>query len=154
MQKGSDPLNLPPASHSCPHTPAHSGLSTAVSWGCLQAFASAVLGTSLVVQWALPMQGAWVQSLVGELRSCMPHGVAKKKKKLMLFYTLEHLSSSFHLRSKPCPPFLAQPGSWHLWEVVPGCPVTLFPSSFLSNCPIPPSAPGPSPQTWWRWQRL
>ena len=28
----------------------------------------------------LPVQGAWVQSLVGELRSHMLHGVAKKKK--------------------------------------------------------------------------
>ena len=28
----------------------------------------------------LPMQWAWVQSLVGELRSDMPHGMAKKKK--------------------------------------------------------------------------
>ena len=27
----------------------------------------------------LPLQGAGVPSLVGELRSCMPHGVAKKK---------------------------------------------------------------------------
>ena len=27
------------------------------------------------------MQGAWVQSLVRELRSYMPHGTAKKKKK-------------------------------------------------------------------------
>ena len=26
----------------------------------------------------LPMQGAWVQSLVGELRSHMPHSMAKK----------------------------------------------------------------------------
>ena len=36
-----------------------------------------VLGTSLVVQWLrlhLPMQGVWVWSLVGELRSHMPHG--------------------------------------------------------------------------------
>ena len=41
--------------------------------------------------------------------------------------------------SKPCPPFLAQPGSWHFWEVVPGCPVTLVPSSFLSNCPCLPA---------------
>ena len=43
------------------------------------------LKTSLVVQWfkdsVLPMHGAWVQSLVRELRSCMLHGVAKKKKK-------------------------------------------------------------------------
>ena len=42
------------------------------------------LKTSLVVQWfkdsVLPMHGAWVQSLVRELRSCMLHGVAKKKK--------------------------------------------------------------------------
>lgn len=28
----------------------------------------------------LPFQGAWVQSLVGKLRSHMLHGVAKKKK--------------------------------------------------------------------------
>ena len=34
-------------------------------------------GTSLVVQWLrlrLPMQGVWVRSLVGELRSHMPPG--------------------------------------------------------------------------------
>ena len=40
------------------------------------------LGTSLAVQWlrlhALPIQGVCVQSLVGELRSHMPLGVAKK----------------------------------------------------------------------------
>ena len=29
----------------------------------------------------LPPQGVWVRSLVGELRSHMPHGMAKKKKK-------------------------------------------------------------------------
>ena len=28
-----------------------------------------------------PMQGVWVQSLVGELRSCMLYSVAEKKKK-------------------------------------------------------------------------
>ena len=42
------------------------------------------LGNSLVVQWlrlTLPLQGPQVQSLVGELRSCMPHSAAKKKKK-------------------------------------------------------------------------
>ena len=42
------------------------------------------LKTSLVVQWlkdsVLPMHGAWVQSLVRELRSCMLHRVAKKIK--------------------------------------------------------------------------
>jgi len=36
---------------------------------------------SPVVNIAFPMQGAWVQSLVEELGSCMPHGVTKKKKK-------------------------------------------------------------------------
>ena len=39
--------------------------------------------TSLVAQGLglqLPLQGAWVQSLVGELRSHMPCGVAKKNK--------------------------------------------------------------------------
>lgn len=38
------------------------------------------LGTSLAIQWLrfeLPVQGAWVQSLVGELRSCLPQAVAK-----------------------------------------------------------------------------
>ena len=30
---------------------------------------------------ALPLEGAQVQSLIGELGSCMPRGVAKKKKK-------------------------------------------------------------------------
>ena len=28
----------------------------------------------------LPKQGMWVQFLVGELRSCMPRGMAKKEK--------------------------------------------------------------------------
>ena len=32
----------------------------------------------------LPMQGTWVQSLVGELRSHLLHGVGKKKKKSSL----------------------------------------------------------------------
>ena len=30
----------------------------------------------------LPLQGAWVQSLVGEVRSHMPRGVAKKKRRI------------------------------------------------------------------------
>ena len=30
-----------------------------------------------VVDSALPMQEAWIQSLVGELKSCMPHSVTK-----------------------------------------------------------------------------
>ena len=40
------------------------------------------IGTSLVVQQlrlALPLQGVWVQSLVGELGSHMQPSVAKKK---------------------------------------------------------------------------
>ena len=39
-------------------------------------------GTSLVVWWVrlLPLQEAWVWSRFRELRSCMPHAVAKKKK--------------------------------------------------------------------------
>ena len=41
------------------------------------------LGTSLAVQWlesALQLHGAWVQSLVEELRSCLPHSMARKNK--------------------------------------------------------------------------
>ena len=41
-------------------------------------------GTSLVVQWlrsAFPVQGTWVQSLVGELRSHMAKKKKKRKKK-------------------------------------------------------------------------
>ena len=37
-------------------------------------------GTSLAVRTLLPLQGAWVLSLIRELRSHMPCGVAKKKK--------------------------------------------------------------------------
>ena len=39
------------------------------------------LGTSLVVHLdaVLPLQGPWVQSLVGELRSHKPCGIAKEK---------------------------------------------------------------------------
>ena len=42
-------------------------------------------GNSQTVQWlkgsVLPLQGAWVLFLVGELRSCVHCGVAKKEKK-------------------------------------------------------------------------
>ena len=31
----------------------------------------------------VPMQGAWVKSLVGELRFCMLYSTAKKKKKII-----------------------------------------------------------------------
>ena len=37
---------------------------------------------SPVVRTLLPLQGAWVRPLVGELRSCMPQGMAKK----IIFY--------------------------------------------------------------------
>ena len=36
---------------------------------------------SPVVKTALPMQGARVPFLLGELKSCIPYGTAKKKKK-------------------------------------------------------------------------
>ena len=42
-------------------------------------------GTSLAIQWLrlmLPMQGAWVQPLVRELRSQMLWGVGKRKKEV------------------------------------------------------------------------
>ena len=32
------------------------------------------------------LQGAWVRSLVGELRSHLLHGVAEKKKRMRLFF--------------------------------------------------------------------
>ena len=38
-------------------------------------------GGLVVKTLVLPPQGVWVRSLVGELRSHMPHGMAKKKKK-------------------------------------------------------------------------
>ena len=46
-----------------------------------------IVGSSLVASW-LGFQAfaavAWVQFLVGELRSCKPDGVAKEKKKFFL----------------------------------------------------------------------
>ena len=35
-----------------------------------------VLPGGTVVMTVIPMQGAWVQPLIGELRSCMPCGAA------------------------------------------------------------------------------
>ena len=40
-----------------------------------------------MVETALPLQGAWVQSLVGELRSRLPHGMC------MYIYILSKASS-------------------------------------------------------------
>ena len=56
-----------------------------------------------MVKTALPMQGALVQSLVRELRSHMPHGMAKKKKKGMVRSQLEqseHMGEKKSLRSE------------------------------------------------------
>ena len=54
-------------------------------------------GTSLMVQWGqpvtLPLQGAWVRSLVGKLGSHMLFSMAKKKKKI--FFFLKNGPSSF-----------------------------------------------------------
>ena len=53
-------------------------------------------GTSLAVQWlglrVSTAGGAWVQPLVGELRSCMPCGAARKKKRMA-----QNPSSSFKM---------------------------------------------------------
>ena len=43
-----------------------------------QSFQVSRYGTSLVVKTVLPHWGAWVQSMVEELRSCMLYGTAKK----------------------------------------------------------------------------
>ena len=37
-----------------------------------------------MVKILLSLQGAWVQSLVGELGFCMLHGVAAKKQKVLM----------------------------------------------------------------------
>ena len=76
-------------SHSSPHTPAHSDLSTAVSWGCLQAFSNALLETSLVVQW-LRLHTPSARSL-GLITHQGPayRMVWPKNEMLMLFYILE-----------------------------------------------------------------
>ena len=53
-----------------------------------------VEGTFLVVQWLrlhLPMQGAWVQSLLGKLRSHMLNGISKKR-------TRQKEGTSYHQR--------------------------------------------------------
>ena len=40
------------------------------------------LFSCLGLSWAVPLQGAWVRSLVGKLRSHVPHGLAKRKTKM------------------------------------------------------------------------
>ena len=44
-------------------------------------------GSPVIKTFDFPMQGAQVQSLVGELRSCLPCGMAKKKKKKEMLET-------------------------------------------------------------------
>ena len=70
-------------------------------------------GTSLEVQWlrlCLPMQGMWVWSLVGELRSHMPCGAAKKIK-IMTSY------EAFRCRRPSVPGFCIL--SWELSALRP-----------------------------------
>ena len=55
-------------------------------------FKKILSGTSLVVQWLrihLPMQGTWVRSLVGELRSHMPWGNEAHMSPLLSPHALE-----------------------------------------------------------------
>ena len=66
-----------------------------------------ILRTSLVVQWLrlhAPKAGAWVRSLVGELGSCMPHCVAKKKVFYNCWtqYPIIHQSSLLRSSFKMC----------------------------------------------------
>ena len=67
--------------------------------------------------WGLPLQGAQVQSLVGELRSCMPHGTAKVKRKAMLCVTGKEESlekSLLHGPPRLRKPFKGFPQNWPL----------------------------------------
>ena len=55
---------------------------------CCSMYQNFIPGNSLAVQWlglSAFTAGAQVQSLMGELRSRKPHGVAKKKKISLLF---------------------------------------------------------------------
>ena len=61
---------------------------------------------SLAVQWlrlAIPMQGAWVRSLLGELRSHVLQSVAKKKTLLFFssFFVWAELHGMWNLSSPP-----------------------------------------------------
>ena len=46
---------------------------------CIHKKEAGLAWTSSDEQYALPRQGTWVQSLVRELRSCLLHGMAKRK---------------------------------------------------------------------------
>ena len=62
-------------------------VSKAVGFISLDAEITVYPGTSLMVQWLgrhAPNMGAWVQSLVRQLRSHTPHGVVKKKVQYIL----------------------------------------------------------------------
>lgn len=54
----------------------------------------------LQINTALPLKGAWVQSLVGELRYHMPRGVAKKKSNTHTKITPYH-SKDANFKNKP-----------------------------------------------------
>lgn len=47
-----------------------------------------------MVKTALPMQGEQVQTLKGELRSCVPHGMAKKNCFLMMTVKIQSLGKN------------------------------------------------------------
>ena len=52
------------------------------------------VGNSMAIQWELSLlllQGAQVQSLIKELRSCMLHGESKKKKEKKKIRQIVHL---------------------------------------------------------------
>ena len=74
------------------------------------------LGTSLVVQWLrtrLPMQGMWVQSLVGELRSYMPQGswnLSQNKNKYLKKYYAFLCSVTCHPMDCSLPGSSVHPG--------------------------------------------
>ena len=52
-------------------------------------------GGPVVKDSTVPMQGAWVKSLVGELRFCMLYSTAKKKKKKKSFIIMRNLNNEF-----------------------------------------------------------
>ena len=52
-------------------------------------------GGPVVKDSTVPMQGAWVKSLVGELRFGMLYSTAKKKKKKKSFIIMRNLNNEF-----------------------------------------------------------
>ena len=65
------------------------------------------------------MQGRWVQSLVRELRSCMPFGVAKNKNSARLTCCYENSEvSEAPNEDKEGQRRLFGEGNWAVWEVI------------------------------------